>query len=330
MIPPSKNIDFIVLTGPLGSGKTTLLEQLFNHHDIGTGTAVIVNEAGAINIDGAVLVESTNGLIIETLSNGCVCCSLGNDLVFTVQTLLESRAKMDLPPFDRIILECSGLSMPGQVLRSLTGLAHLQMSVSIVCTYNCKRPPFDNAECFPVAAQLSAAQAVVLTHTDRASPADLQMAQTTIAQINPMTSIINEPDLGQRSHLAFLSAAHRQNERPVLQNLMLSPTTAHPRISVFQATLPAIELEDVIEWLENITGAIGERLLRCKALIPGDPCDVLIQTIGTTFSAPRALRKQLNRQGIALFITQDCTLNELRNVPADFEVQWANNFKQET
>jgi G3E family GTPase len=327
VIPPSKNIDFIVLTGPLGSGKTTLLEQLFSHHDIGSGTAVIVNEAGAVNIDGAVLVETANGLVIETLSNGCVCCSLGNDLVFTVQELLESRAKMDLPPFDRIILECSGLSMPGQVLRALAGLAHLKMSVSILCTYDCKRPPLDSTELLAIAAQLSAAQAVVLTKTDLVSATDIQMARTKISQINPMASVIDERDPSRRSQQAFVVAAHRPNEPPVLQKLKLSLATAHPRIKVFQATLPDVELEDVIEWLENITGALGERLLRCKALIPTAKSDVLIQTIGTTFSAPRALSKQEDRQGVAIFITQDCSQKELRDTPKPFEVSWVKNFK---
>ncbi|MNT63787.1 hypothetical protein D3C72_2016330 [compost metagenome] len=122
-------------------------------------------------------------------------------------------------------------------------------------------------------------------------------------------------------------ATRRPNEPPVLQNLKLNLAKAHPRIGVFQATLSDVELEDVFEWLENVTGALGERLLRCKALIPTDQCDVLIQTIGTTFSAPRALSKQANRQGVAIFITQDCTQSELRNAPKCFEVNWTNNFK---
>lgn len=321
MNPPSKDIDFIILTGPLGSGKTTLLEHLFHQQEAVAGTAVIVNEAGAVNIDGAVLVESANGLVIETLSNGCVCCSLGNDLVTTVQTLIESRARMDLPPFDRIILECSGLSMPGEVVRSLAGLAHLQMAVSIVCTYDCTRPPLLDDQFDAVAAQLSAANTVVLTKIETAAAAALVNARTTVERVNPFATVIEEKSQSERSHRAFMDVSKRPLDTSLVQRKLVL-ATAHPRIRVHQAQLNQPDAGDAIDWLENVTGCLGEKLLRSKALISTPERDLLVQTVGTAFSAPRLLRKQTDGRSVAIFITQDCAAHQIRDIPCAFEVSW--------
>lgn len=321
MIPPSRSIDFFILTGPLGSGKTTLLEQLFYQEEDISGTAVIVNEAGAVNIDGAVLVESAQGLVIEKLSNGCVCCSLGNDLVTTVQNLIESRARMDLAPFERIILECSGLSMPGEVVRSLAGLAHLQMAVTIVCTYDCAHPPLGGAQFNAVAAQLSAAQTVVLTKLDQSHTNALKDARSIVERINPFAAVVDETSEPERSRRAFLSASQRPAEAVITARPLIL-ASAHPRIRVYQARLAASDPGDAIDWLEDITGFLGEKLLRCKALLCTPERDVLMQTVGTAFSAPRLLRKQPGGQSVAIFITQDCEPDELEQVASTFHVQW--------
>lgn len=326
MIPPSRGIDFFILTGQLGSGKTTLLEHLLHQEESNEGTAVIVNEAGAVNIDGAVLVESANGLVIETLSNGCVCCSLGNDLVSTVQDLIETRARMDLPPFNRIILECSGLSLPGEVVRSLAGLAHLQMAVSIICTYDCTRPPLLGTEFDAVAAQLSAAHTVVLTKIDAVDEQALSDARTTTERINPFAMIIAERSQYARSQKAFMDASQRPLDS-TLPHRKLVLATAHPRIHVYQAQLTEPDPGEAIDWLENITGCLGEKLLRCKTLISTPERDLLMQTVGTAFSAPRMLRKQLKGQSVAIFITQDCELLELKKIPCTFPVRWLEEAK---
>lgn len=321
MVPPSRGIDFFILTGPLGSGKTTLLEHLLHSEESGTGTAVIVNEAGAVNIDGAILVESVNGLVIETLSNGCVCCSLGNDLVSTVQDLIETRAKLDLPPFNRIILECSGLSMPGEVVRSLAGLAHLQMAVSIICTYDCSHPPLQGVQFDAVAAQLGAAHTVVLTKMDTATGQELSDARATMERINPFATLVEEESPAVRSQRAFLDASRRPMDTTLVQRRLVL-ATAHPRIHVFQALLAEPNPGDAIDWLENITGCLGEKLLRSKTIISTPEHDLLMQTVGTAFSAPRLLRKQPTGQSIAIFITQDCNLDQLAQVPSAFTVDW--------
>src|SRR5690606_19238855 len=116
--PPVPGTDFHVLCGFLGSGKTTLLLDFLASGEA-ADTAVLVNDVGQIDVDGAVVTRSAGGMPVAMLANGCVCCSIGNELVGTVERLVADRREADLPPFRRMILECSGLSRPGPVIHSL-------------------------------------------------------------------------------------------------------------------------------------------------------------------------------------------------------------------
>ena len=129
---------------------------------------MIVNEVGEIGLDGAILAESAGGLQMAMLANGCVCCALGSDLAVTVQQLIENSP---VPP-RRIVLETSGLSKPGPILRGLVSLAALRLRVSVVATFDCLRSPsvtgFEEA-----VAQWAGAQALVLTKRDVATAAQV-------------------------------------------------------------------------------------------------------------------------------------------------------------
>ena len=79
-----------IITGFLGSGKTTLLNHILTNQQ-GVKTAVLVNEFGEIGIDNE-LVVSTDENMVE-LSNGCICCTINNDLVDAVYKVLEREEK---------------------------------------------------------------------------------------------------------------------------------------------------------------------------------------------------------------------------------------------
>ena len=100
----------IVIGGYLGAGKTTLVNHLLRQAQ-GRRMAVLVNDFGAINID-ADLIEGQHGDVL-TLSGGCICCSFGADLVGT----LGSITQREQPP-DVVLIETSGVALPGLVARS--------------------------------------------------------------------------------------------------------------------------------------------------------------------------------------------------------------------
>ena len=104
-----------ILTGFLGSGKTTLLKRVLTEAH-GQKIAVIENEFGSENIDNEILVQETGEQIIQ-LNNGCVCCSIREDLRTTLSDLAEKRRKGELK-FDRVVIETTGLADPGPVAQT--------------------------------------------------------------------------------------------------------------------------------------------------------------------------------------------------------------------
>jgi len=104
-----------ILTGFLGSGKTTLLKRVLSETH-GRKIAVIENEFGEENIDNEILVADTTEQILQ-LSNGCVCCTIREDLRSTLATLAEKRRKGELE-FERVVIETTGLADPGPVAQT--------------------------------------------------------------------------------------------------------------------------------------------------------------------------------------------------------------------
>jgi G3E family GTPase len=104
-----------ILTGFLGSGKTTLLKRVLTEAH-GQKIAVIENEFGEENIDNEILVADTREQVIQ-MSNGCVCCTIREDLRSTLADLAEKRRKGELV-FDRVVIETTGIADPGPVAQT--------------------------------------------------------------------------------------------------------------------------------------------------------------------------------------------------------------------
>jgi G3E family GTPase len=104
-----------ILTGFLGSGKTTLLKRVLSEAH-GQKIAVIENEFGEENIDNDILVNETQEQIVQ-MSNGCICCTIREDLRSALQ-LLAAKKRKGLLDFDRVVIETTGLADPGPVAQT--------------------------------------------------------------------------------------------------------------------------------------------------------------------------------------------------------------------
>lgn len=164
-----------LLTGFLGAGKTTLLQRLLADPQ-GTRFGVLVNDFGAINID-AELVAETDGERVS-LANGCVCCTIRDDLVEAVQRLLASD-----PPPDRLVVEASGVSRPIAIVEALDDAALEGRVVldGLFCLVDAAGfRELDYAATELAIEQAAAADLVLLNKCDLAGPADLAAVETSL------------------------------------------------------------------------------------------------------------------------------------------------------
>jgi len=101
-----------LLTGFLGSGKTTVLNHVLKRPGM-AATAVIVNEFGEIGLDHLLVERSSEDVVL--LNSGCLCCTVRNDIVDTLTSLLVDRAKNKVPWFTRVVIETTGLADPAPI-----------------------------------------------------------------------------------------------------------------------------------------------------------------------------------------------------------------------
>jgi G3E family GTPase len=127
-------IPVIVLTGFLGAGKTTLLRRFLATEE-GRGTAVVINEFGAIGIDDVLVRESADKTVL--LGNGCLCCTARSDLQNALRRLVMERERGEIPDFRRVVIETSGLADPSPILqtfstdRALAGEFHVDLVAAV-------------------------------------------------------------------------------------------------------------------------------------------------------------------------------------------------------
>lgn len=306
-------LEFIVLTGFLGSGKTTLLRRFLGSPEA-ADTAIIVNEAGEIGLDGAILRESGSDAPMTMLSNGCICCQVGSDLADTIDALLRVERPNATGPLKRIVLETSGLSKPGPVLRQLAALAEHRLRVAVVATFDAVRgtqtTTFDEA-----VSQWAAAHRIVVTKADAVSAQRLSSAKAEIAAINPLAQIVATKD---RDSAAVAALARLPPVAPMFHLSSTEAGVAHPRVFVFLARPTAVlAYEDLGAWLDNLAGTLGERLLRVKGLVRVAEHErpVLVQSVGTLFSPPRPFGLPgATESPFLVIIARDLDIDELRAV----------------
>jgi len=314
-------LDFVVLTGFLGSGKTSLLRD-FLASEAASDTAVIVNEVGEIGLDGVVLRESGDDVPMAMLSNGCVCCQIGSDLAFTIDRLIMAPRPDGAGSLRRIILETSGLSMPGPVLRQLATLAEHRMRIAVVGTYDLTRG-VAAAQFEEAAAQWAAAHRIVATKADLVVSHALTDAPAAIAAVNPVAEAIATNDRTESVAAAFAPLTAALPLRAIESRL----TSAHPRLALCLARpIGDIAYADLAAWLDNLAGQLGERLLRIKGLVKVKeaPRPLLVESVGTMFSPPRQLSSDNPPSSFIVVIARDVARAELEQVqPAGlFALSW--------
>ncbi len=178
-----------ILTGFLGSGKTTLLKRVLTEAH-GQKIAVIENEFGEENIDNDILVTDSQEQIVQ-MSNGCICCTIREDLRETLQLLAAKRRK-GLLQFDRIVIETTGLADPGPVAQTFfmdDEIAETYLIDSIITLVDAKHAQQQLDDRQEARRQVGFADQIFLSKTDLVSADEVDALIHRIKHMNPRAPI---------------------------------------------------------------------------------------------------------------------------------------------
>jgi G3E family GTPase len=182
-------IPVCVLTGFLGSGKTTLLGRLLKSPEFAR-TAVIINEFGEIGLDHDLIETSDESFVM--LQTGCLCCTIRSDLVLTLADVLRRRDEGTVTPFDRVVIETSGLADPAPILHAVMSddvLAERLMLAGVVTTVDAVHGA-DTLQRQPESVkQVAVADRLVLTKTDLVAENPAALADR-LAALNPSAPVL--------------------------------------------------------------------------------------------------------------------------------------------
>jgi G3E family GTPase len=178
-------IPVTILTGFLGSGKTTLLKRVLTETH-GRKIAVIENEFGEENIDNEILVSDTEETIVQ-MSNGCICCTIREDLRATLQ-LLGAKRRKGLLDFDRVVVETTGLADPGPVAQTFfmdEEIAEQFLLDAIVTLVDAKHAQAQLNDRQEARRQIGFADQIFISKSDLVSADELEALQHRIGHMNP-------------------------------------------------------------------------------------------------------------------------------------------------
>jgi G3E family GTPase len=173
-----------IITGFLGSGKTTLLNHILTNQQ-SVKTAVLVNEFGEIGIDNELIISSDDNMV--ELSNGCICCTINNDLIDAVYKVLEREEKLDY-----LVVETTGLADPLPVAMTFLGselrdLTRLDSIITVVDAANYSLDLFNSQAALN---QITYGDVILLNKTDLVDAATLNSLEKKINDVKEDARII--------------------------------------------------------------------------------------------------------------------------------------------
>lgn len=312
---PPAPFPLTIVTGFLGAGKTSLLNQLL-HDPLAACTLVIINEFGETGLDHLLAGQVDGGMLVMT--SGCLCCTIRGDLIETLENILRQRDNGRIAPFERVIIETTGLADPAPVLHAVLLHPYLALRfrldgvITLIDAVNGSATLDVHEEAVKQAAM---ADRLVLSKTDLpAGGAGLSDLRERLAKLNPGAVVLDAAQ-GQATAAALFNAGIYDPDRKipdVRRWLNAEAFEAHShhvhgeaahqesgqhgvsrhdaRIRAFsirhEEPLSPAALELFIELLRK---AHGPHLLRVKGIVAlaGDPtAPVLIQGVQHVFHPP--------------------------------------------
>ncbi len=314
-----------LFTGFLGSGKTTLLNRILADRRMAR-SLVLVNEFGEVGLDHLFMEQVGGDMVL--LQSGCVCCTIQGDLDKTLRDIARRRAREETPPFDRVLLETTGLADPAPILQLLLNnpmISHdyrLDGVVTTVDAVNGARQLDEHPEALK---QAAVADRLLISKTDIAEVAASAGVRSRLASLNPGAALFEivqgevDPALlfdsgpfdatGKSDAVrAWLNAeAHDHAHHGHDHTHDRSRHDAH--IGSFCLTFEEpLDWDRFNQWLMAVRAAWGDRLLRVKGVldVAGESQPLVIHGVHRTFHPPTLLARwpDEDRRSRLVFITR--------------------------
>ncbi|MFD1330494.1 CobW family GTP-binding protein [Methylopila musalis] len=277
-------LPLVLLTGFLGAGKTTLLNRLLRDPAL-SGAAVLVNELGEIGVDHLLVEHAEEGVI--ALAGGCLCCGVRGELVDALENLLRARDNGRLPPFDRLVIETTGLADPAPALQTLMLHPYLALRfhiAAVVTVVDASDAGATLATSPEAARQVAMADRIALSKTDVATPDQIAAARAGVARLAPTAEVIDAQGADAAALIAPVEGPRRGLDAAPLGHGAVRSVSMESEAPLTRA---AYDL-----FVELLRSAHAAKVLRLKGLIrlveePDRP--LLVQGVRHVFAPPRFL-----------------------------------------
>lgn len=257
-------INTTIITGFLGAGKTTLLNRILTETP-NEKIAVIVNEYGEVGIDGRLIVETQDDVV--ELNNGCICCTVRDDLISALRNLLTSGRQID-----RFIIETSGLADPAPVIQSFILdeilAARLQLD-AIVTVVDARHLPRQLTQ-EEAAEQIAFADILLLNKIDLETAENLEATERTVRRLNPLATIIRTKSCEiEPRDILDIGAFDLKNVLTIDPDILANHDHEHDQsiACVALREAGALDAAAMNRWLNRLVQSIGNDLLRMKGVL---------------------------------------------------------------
>jgi len=321
-----------IITGYLGSGKTTLLNRLLRDPGMARA-AVIINEFGEIGLDHLLVATPSENTVL--LQNGCLCCTIRGDLVETLAGLLSRRGAGDIPAFDRVLVETTGLADPVPILRTLATdeIIAPRLRLGAIITVMDGVHGLSQLETCPESVKQAAiADCLLVSKTDLAGREELDRLRRHLARVNPGAQVhdvvrgeiepallfgaaLDHPAAQQEQVERWLNEpAYVKAERPALDGRRARKASHTDHISAFAVRREeAVTATGLAAWLHLLAALKGANLLRVKGLVNVEGRPVVVHVVQSVIHEPVELASwpSADRSSRIVFITRDLARAEL-------------------
>jgi G3E family GTPase len=316
-------IPVLIVSGFLGSGKTSLIRRLLADPRA-SGSALIVNEFGEVGIDHHLFRKTDESTTL--IRNGCVCCSLRDDLSDAMRELLDKRDRRTIRPFDRLVIETTGLADPGPILHTLVSdpvLRNRYRMDKVLTTLDAVRGQVNLSTYGEATRQVAAADVVVLTKLDLAPPAAAASLRRALKMLNPIAQVADAHhgrfDLDLLFFESTPSSVADAFSRPSADRagsamMHTSGDSVSSHTLIFDTPL---DWQMFGIWLTMLLDKHGERVLRMKGLlnVGSQRGPLLLEGVQHVMHAPRHLQEwpDDDRRSRLVFIVRELDVDLLHD-----------------